>query len=250
VVARGIVRESEGTGGEVFLTLAHLDAAYVRRRFPTIAAMLEEIALDLATDPIPVGPAAHYIMGGVDTDVCGRTSLKGLFAAGEVACTGLHGANRLASNSLLEGLVFGARAAAAMREPPRAAPLKRDRVMADASGLRAVGTNDEPMRHQPYAISHQPLAIASVRDLMWRSAGLFRSRDDLARSAATLESAAAASYPLTVDGARHLNLATVARLNARAALRREESRGGHYRSDYPARDDLHWKVHLVDQDHG
>src|SRR6185295_10379801 len=111
VVARSIVRESQASGGPVFLTLAHLDADFVRRRFPTIAAMCAQIGLDLARDPIPVGPAAHYIMGGVDTDAWGRTSVPGLFAAGEVACTGVHGANRLASNSLLEGLVFGARAA-------------------------------------------------------------------------------------------------------------------------------------------
>ena len=89
--------------------------------------MCAQVGLDLARDPIPVGPAAHYIMGGVDTDEWGRTSVPGLFAAGEVACTGVHGANRLASNSLLEGLVFGARAARAMQEPPRAAPLKPDR---------------------------------------------------------------------------------------------------------------------------
>ena len=100
-----------GRGGPVFLTLAHLDAAYVRAAgFPTIAAMCRQVGLDLARDPIPVGPAAHYLMGGIDTDEWGRTSLPGLFAAGEVACTGVHGANRLASNSLLEGLVFGARA--------------------------------------------------------------------------------------------------------------------------------------------
>ena len=110
VVARSIVREEEQTGGPVFLTLAHLDADFVARRFPTIADMCRRVGLDLARDPIPVGPAAHYIMGGVDTDDWGRTSLPGLFAAGEVACTGVHGANRLASNSLLEGLVFGARA--------------------------------------------------------------------------------------------------------------------------------------------
>jgi L-aspartate oxidase len=255
VVARGIVRESEETGGDVCLTLAHLDAGYVRGRFPTIAAMLREIGLDLAVDPIPVGPAAHYIMGGVDTDVCGRTSVRGLFAAGEVACTGLHGANRLASNSLLEGLVFGARAAQAMTEPLRAAPLKPDRVMADGSGLMASGTNGGTLSHDPYAISHQPSAMAtvsdltSVRDLMWRSVGLFRSRDDLARAAAALAAAAAASHPLTVEGARQLNLAVVGWLIARAALRREESRGGHYRSDHPARDDIHWKIHLVDQQH-
>jgi L-aspartate oxidase len=250
VVARGIVRESEQTGGDVFLTLAHLDAAYVRKRFPTIAAMLREIGLDLATDPIPVGPAAHYIMGGVDSDVCGRTSVPALFAAGEVACTGLHGANRLASNSLLEGLVFGARAAAAMQEAPCAAPLKGDRVIAEGSELTAHGTNGLAPDHEPYALSPQPLAMASVRDLMWRSVGLFRTRAGLAEAASALHAAASASHPFTPEGSRQLNLATVAWLIARAALRREESRGGHFRQDFPVRDDLHWKVHLVDQHHG
>src|SRR5262245_47527724 len=106
VVARSIVREAERTGGPVFLTLAPLDAEYGHRRFPTIDGMCRQLGLDLARDPIPVGPAAHYIMGGAVTDASGRTSVPGLFAAGEVACTGVHGANRLASNSLLEGLVF------------------------------------------------------------------------------------------------------------------------------------------------
>ena len=115
----------------MFLSLSHLDSALRGRRFPTIADMCRQIRLDLARDPIPVSPAAHYVMGGVQTDVWGRTSLKGLFAAGEVACTGVHGANRLASNSLLEGLVFGARAAIAMQEPPAAAPLGADRRRAD-----------------------------------------------------------------------------------------------------------------------
>ena len=248
VVARSIAREADRTGGMVFLTLAHLDPAYVRRRFPTIAAMCAQVGLDLARDPIPVGPAAHYIMGGVDTDVWGRTSVAGLFAAGEVACTGLHGANRLASNSLLEGLVFGARAAQAMQEPLQAATLKADRVMADGSWLTAYG--QWFIGHQPSAISHQPLAMSAVRDLMWRCAGLFRDRDGLSRAVSTLDAAAAAEYPPTVDGARHRNLVTVARLIARAALRREESRGGHFRADFPERDDLHWKVHLVDQHHG
>src|SRR6266576_5229688 len=123
VVARSIIREMEMTGGSVFLSLSHLDADYVTRRFPTIADMCRQMRLDLARDPIPVGPAAHYVMGGVDTDQWGRTSIPGLLAAGEVACTGVHGANRLASNSLLEGLVFGARAAAAMQQAPAAAAL-------------------------------------------------------------------------------------------------------------------------------
>src|SRR5262249_21636335 len=108
VVARGIAREGERTGSGVFRALAHIRAAYVAQRLPTIAAVCRTVGLELARDPIPVGPAAHYIMGGVDTDVWARTSLPGLYAAGEVACTGVHGANRLASNSLLEGLVFGA----------------------------------------------------------------------------------------------------------------------------------------------
>src|SRR5258706_887182 len=144
VVARSIVRESEQTRGPVFLTLAHLDPEYVVRRFPTIAAMCAQVGFDLARDPIPVGPAPHCIMGGVDTDEWARTSVPGLYAAGEVACTGLHGANRLASNSLLEGLVFGARAAQAMTEAPRAAPLKTDRVMVDGSWLMAKAQADGP----------------------------------------------------------------------------------------------------------
>src|SRR5205814_5378068 len=109
-----IVREIERTGKPVYLTVAHLDPDFVRRRFPMIAQACADAGLDLARDRVPVSPAAHYIMGGVETDLDGRTSLPGLFAAGEVACTGVHGANRLASNSLLEGLVFGRRAGRAM----------------------------------------------------------------------------------------------------------------------------------------
>ena len=105
----------------------------MHRRFPTIAEMVRRVGLDLARDPIPVGPAAHYIMGGIDTDEWARTSVAGLFAAGEVACTGVHGANRLASNSLLEGLVFGARAAIAMQQPPARRRSRRTGLEADES---------------------------------------------------------------------------------------------------------------------
>jgi len=248
VVARSIVRESEASGGLVFLTLAHLDPAYVVHRFPTIAAMCAQIGLDLAGDPIPVGPAAHYIMGGVDTDEWARTSVAGLFAAGEVACTGLHGANRLASNSLLEGLVFGARAAQAMTEAPAAAPMKADRVEAGALGLRAAHLRDALQAQSPElpAPSRQLLAPDEVRALMWRDAGLFRERDGLARAVAALEGATAPAPPVTAEQYRQRNLVTVARLIARAALRREESRGGHFRADFPQRDDARWKNHVVD----
>jgi L-aspartate oxidase len=242
VVARSLVRESERTGGPVFLTLAHLDSDYVRRRFPTIAAMCAQIGLDLARDRIPVGPAAHYIMGGVDTDVWGRTSVAGLFAAGEVACTGLHGANRLASNSLLEGLVFGARAAQVMTEPPQAAPMK--------AGRHESGPISNPQPPIPHAQSlipdPQSLTPEAIRDLMWQSVGLFRHREGLERAVAALDAADAAAYPPDAAGARHRHLVTVARLIARGALRREESRGGHFRQDFPRRDDARWKVHVVE----
>jgi len=241
VVARAIVQEGE-RAGPVFLTLAHLDQTLVRRRFPTIAEMCRHIGLDLATDPIPVGPAAHYMMGGIETDAWGRASLPGLFAAGETACTGVHGANRLASNSLLEGLVFGARAAHAMIGPSEAAaPMSDRREAAGPPATARDGTGD--------ALPDSD----AVRDLMWRDVGLFRTRATLEPAVARLTSAylreRRAIDPVSTADAgawRRFNLLTVAWLVARAALRREESRGGHFREDFPARDDLHWKVHLVD----
>ena len=241
VVARSIAREAERTGGPVFLTLSHLDPAYVVRRFPTIAAMCRGIGLDFAHDLIPVGPAAHYIMGGVESDQWGRTSLPGLFAAGEVACTGVHGANRLASNSLLEGLVFGARAASAMQQPPEAAALKSDRV-----------TRPGPEPGVPGHVA-RPLDSPAVRDLLWRSVGLFRTQGGLLDAVSALDAAYEAEHSRVaayttpdLEACRRFNLITVASLIARAALRREESRGAHFREDFPERDDRHWRVHLVD----
>jgi L-aspartate oxidase len=244
VVARSIVREAHDAPARVYLTLAHLDADRVRARFPTIADMCRQVGLDLARDPIPVGPAAHYVMGGIDTDEWGRTSIPGLFAAGETACTGVHGANRLASNSLLEGLVFGARAAAAMLQPPQAAPIKPDR------------------RQAPYVVWSGPPApdddeaipgIEEIRDLMWRQVGLFRTREGLEAAGATLDRgyqvATTSARQRDVQSAaawRRFNLLTVARLITHAALRREESRGAHFRDDFPKRDDLHLNFPLVD----
>jgi L-aspartate oxidase len=242
VVARSIVRESTRTGGLVYLTLAHLDRADVRRRFPTIDQMCRSVGLDLARDLIPVGPAAHYVMGGVETDEWGRTSLAGLYAAGEVACTGVHGANRLASNSLLEGLVFGARAAVAMQDRSRTAALKADRVVARGSWILP-----RPAPPPAAGTSGAALSADAVRDLMWQAAGLFRSRGDLEAAIAALDRAQQHRLQPSPDGWRLRNLVTVARLIARAALRREESRGGHFRADFPKRDDRAWRIHVVDQ---
>ena len=253
VVARGIVRESDATSGPIFLTLAHLDADHVRARFPTIAAMCRSVGIDIACDRIPVGPAAHYMMGGIDTDECGRTSIPGLFAAGETACTGVHGANRLASNSLLEGLVVGARAGEAMQLPPQAAPLKAARVHLSTWAPEHVGARAPEHTSSgapPHASEH--LDPDAIRSLMWRGAGLFRTALGLRDLVQHLDAAHGAAerrmVPDLSDAGewRRFNLLTVALLVARAALRREESRGGHFREDFPVRDDLHWKVHLVD----
>jgi L-aspartate oxidase len=237
VVSRGIVREVQRTGAPVFLSMAHLDPGYVRQRFPTIAAACRHAGLDLATDRIPVSPAAHYMMGGVETDLDGRTSLDGLFAAGEVACTGVHGANRLASNSLLEGLVFGARAADAMLAAPKPAALFAKPAA-------------DPLVDAP-AAGAVPDAFA-VRDLMWRSVGLLRAGDQVEPALRQLQAWRAAVLearrhtPNDLELRRVASLVTVGLLVARAALRREESRGGHFRTDFPQRDDIHWATHIAD----
>ena len=237
LVSRGIIREARRTGAPVYLTMAHLVPEYVRRRFPTITEACRQAGLDLATDRIPVSPAAHYVMGGVETDLDGRTSLDQLFAAGEVACTGLHGANRLASNSLLEGLVFGARAAQAMIGGTESAQLF-------ASNTESVGPAS--------ATSDVPDAF-HVRDLVWRNAGLVRTRVELESAVAQLDDWRAAvcrareAAPCDRELRTLDSLVTVAFLIARAALRREESRGGHFRSDFPHRDDIHWQKHIADR---
>jgi L-aspartate oxidase len=244
-VSRAIAREESRTGGPVSLSLQQLDASYVHSRFPLIAEACARAGLDLARDPIPVGPAAHYIMGGVLTDVDGRTTLPGLYAAGEVACTGVHGANRLASNSLLEGLVFGARSARAMKR--REGPFHAE----TARGLTVL--RDTPAEG-PASTSDTDIDVdASVRDLMWESVGLFRTAAALHAAVArlepryrTLQRQLERDRTLDVAGWRTVNLVTLARLIARAALRREESRGAHYRDDFPARDDIHWGRRIAD----
>jgi len=240
-VARAIVLEAGRTGGPVYLTMSHMPPGEVHERFPLITASCLAAGLDLATDPIPVAPAAHYMMGGVSTDLDGRTSLPGLFAAGEVACTGLHGANRLASNSLLEGLVFGARAGAAMARW-QASGWPDSSGATDAPALPSVN---------PPPSSGAVLSESELQDLMWTSAGIFRDRDRLALALSRLDpawhgllSADPDQGRLNPSSWRILSLVTVGRLIARAALRREESRGGHSRTDFPERDDVHFRRHI------
>jgi L-aspartate oxidase len=246
VVATAMVREAARTGHTVLLSLAHMDAVWARERFPGIAEACQRAGLDLARDSLPVSPAAHYLCGGVVTDLEGRTSIAGLFAAGEVACTRVHGANRLASNSLLEGLVFGARAAVAMRDHP-------DSIATLPDGTIVVSEHDDPPLTAGAATElAETMGTDDVPALMWQSAGLVRDQGGLAPLAARL-AAVAQARDARLDTAqgpedwRLANLARVGWLIARAALRRTESRGGHRRADFPERDDLHWKVHVAEQ---
>jgi L-aspartate oxidase len=223
VVARAITRE--GMDGPVYLDMRHVKTD-LHARFPGISKFLAKYRLELGRDLIPVRPAAHYLMGGVKTDVQGRTSLPGLYAAGEAACTGVHGANRLASNSLLEGLVFGALAAETMIAERRP----------DEAGLSIV----------PEAVSSGVTSeattekwIKELRDLMWKYAGLLRDADGLQQAKRGLDALGAAlPNGLTRRAVEARNLHVVAELIVDAALGREESRGAHYRNDFPLRDEI------------
>jgi L-aspartate oxidase len=213
IVSRSIVAEMRRTNSHVYLDLTHMDAEFVRRRFPRVYETCLKHGVDITAGPVPVHPAAHYAMGGVRTDIDGRTTVPRLFAAGEAACSGVHGANRLASNSLLEGLVFGARAGAAMRN------------------------STSTSTHQgaiPIPELHPEIEESVVRQITWEACGISREAIGLNHAIQTLQSVA--ERPLSRPAREHYelrNIHAVALLIARCALAREESRGGHYRTDFP-----------------
>ena len=246
VVARAITREAmkqgtgtreQGTGSQVFLDMREVGKTVdLKQRFPGISEFLARYGLELARDLIPVRPAAHYLMGGIRTDVQGRTSLPGLYAAGECACTGVHGANRLASNSLLEGLVFGAAAAEAM---VRERQVAGSYVPAGGSDAAAVAGD----------VAEVEEWIAQLQRTMWIDAGLLRDREGLLRAQARLgELQETAPEGVSRRAVEARNLMTVAEVIVRAALAREESRGAHYRNDFPERSEaaLHSVVCLME----
>jgi len=237
VVSQAIMRTMARTQHpNVYLDLSHLDPQLVRSHLPGIDRVCREFDLDITRDPIPVRPGAHYMIGGVKVDVQGRTSLPGLWAAGEVASSGLHGANRLASNSLLEGLVYGAVCARLASEEAQAMP--------DSFSVPRIETDFTPETDGPLDVAD---LTASLRGLMMRRVGV--ERDAAGLREAEKQVAFWCGYVLSREfqhraGWELQNMLTAARLMIWAAREREESRGVHFRSDFPQRDDARWQRHL------
>ncbi|MFD7558810.1 MULTISPECIES: L-aspartate oxidase [unclassified Streptomyces] len=237
IVAKGITRRMLEQGAlHMYLDARHFGAEMWEQRFPTILAACRSHGIDPVTEPIPVAPAAHYASGGVRTDLHGRTTVPGLYACGEVACTGVHGANRLASNSLLEGLVFA------------------ERIAEDI--VRGAPSGSGPGVPVPATGPLQPAeARYEIQRIMTEGAGVLRSAESLRTAAEALESLYATALGELeahgktaepgVDTWEATNLLCVARVLVAAAERRVETRGCHWREDHPDRDDAHWRRHLV-----
>ncbi len=233
VVSRAIVMEMQKTRSEfVYLDLTELDPEHVKKRFPNIYATCLQHNIDITADLVPVRPAAHYAMGGVATDLNGAATLKGLYAAGEVAATGVHGANRLASNSLLEGLVYGARAASAMIEQHSNPDPSAQGAPPRTTMTTLLATN--PDRPERAGKANLENLVDEIRRLLWAKVGIIRNGKDLSKTLdrlSTLSLGSADSPHRQYFEAQ--NILEVARLIARCALAREESRGAHYRADFP-----------------
>jgi L-aspartate oxidase len=228
IVSRSIVAEMRRTGSRnVFLDMTALDGDFLRTRFPKIYETCRAFGLDIAKDLLPVSPASHYCMGGVRTDLWGRTTVPGLYAAGEVSCTGVHGANRLASNSLLEGLVFGARAGEAAAADS----------MQKAEGSGQSDESKSEIRNPQSAIS--TAVRKRVKRVMWERVGILRDANGLRRAIGEFDQIARSNLSVSSR-----NFVTLASLIARAALWREESRGGHFRTDHPEQHD-EFRVHSI-----
>ena len=245
VVSRAIVEQIRKTHfTHVYLDVRHLPTQQFRERFPQLALLVDQFEINVAKDLIPIHPAAHYMIGGVDVDEMGRTSLNGLYAVGEASCSGLHGANRLGSNSLLEGLTFGARAGG---EAGRAAKENHAKF-------------PQTLEHRIPPSTKTELDIAdvksSLRSVMWRNVGIERDGDRLEETREIIAfwsryvmdkvfDPATLGEPVATAGWDLQNMLTACSLISLAAYSRTESRGAHYRLDYPARDDTHWRLHLL-----
>ena len=235
VVTRAIIEEMKKTGSDhVYLSLREIGPEKVKQRFPMIYKTCLARGLDITKDNIPVAPAAHYFMGGIRTDIDGKTNVSGLYAAGECASTGVHGANRLASNSLLEGLVFGHRAALS--------------ASAEFGVRNSAFHNPQSALTKPHLKDFEVQRFKLViKSAMWHGTGIIRSQESLAEALKKLERVAEQLdfTPVSPDELELKNLLLVAKLITRAALDRTESRGAHYRTDYPRKDDVNWRKHLI-----